>query len=66
MPSQVVFTKVDETSAPGGLLSVPAVTPWPVAAVANGQRVPEDLQALGDAELVDLVLGESRWTLGRN
>jgi flagellar biosynthesis protein FlhF len=65
-PAQLIFTKVDETSTPGALLSALAVAQRPVSCITNGQRVPEDLQAQSDDDLVDLILGESQWTQGRN
>lgn len=65
-PSEVIFTKVDETSTPGALLSALAVAQRPVSCITNGQRVPEDLQPQTDDDLIDLVLGESQWTQGRN
>ena len=66
LPSQLIFTKVDEASAPGGLFSALAVAKRPVGCITNGQRVPEDIQAQSDTDLVDLILGESKWERGRN
>ena len=65
-PSQLIFTKVDEASAPGGLLSALAVAQRPVGCIANGQRVPEDIHGQSDEDLVNLILGESQWVQGRN
>jgi flagellar biosynthesis protein FlhF len=66
LPAQLILTKVDETSAPGGLLSAMAVTQRPVGCITNGQRVPEDIHGQSDDDLIDLVLGESQWVQGRN
>jgi flagellar biosynthesis protein FlhF len=65
-PSQLIFTKVDESSAPGGLLSAIAATQKPVGCIGNGQRVPEDLHGQSADDLVNLILGESQWVQGRS
>ena len=61
-PERLIVTKVDEAAGPGSLLSASVRIGRPIVAVADGQRVPEDLHALSGAELVELVLGrfESR------
>jgi len=57
-PDRLVFSKLDEASGPGGLLSAAVRIGRPVACIADGQRVPEDLHALTGPELCDLVLAE--------
>jgi flagellar biosynthesis protein FlhF len=66
LPAQLIFTKVDEASAPGALLSAVAATQRPVGCIANGQRVPEDIHGQSDDDLVNLILGESQWVQGRS
>lgn len=56
-PESVIFTKLDEAAAPGGLLSAMAGIERGITCVADGQRVPEDLHALSDEELQSLVTG---------
>jgi flagellar biosynthesis protein FlhF len=55
-PDRLVFSKLDEASGPGGILSAAVRIGRPVACIADGQRVPEDLHALTGPELTDLVL----------
>jgi flagellar biosynthesis protein FlhF len=43
-PSRLIFTHVDETSCPGGLVAVAAAAGKPVSFLACGQSVPEDLE----------------------
>jgi flagellar biosynthesis protein FlhF len=57
-PDRLIITKVDEAVGPGGILSAAVRVGRPIACVANGQRVPEDLHVLTGPELVDLVVGE--------
>lgn len=42
-PKSCIFTKVDETSRPGGLIDHVLDAGLPVSYISNGQRVPEDL-----------------------
>ncbi|BDG07999.1 flagellar biosynthesis protein FlhF [Anaeromyxobacter paludicola] len=55
-PDRLVFTKLDEAAGPGGILALAARVDRPVACIADGQRVPEDLHAFDSAKLVELVL----------
>ncbi len=57
-PDRLLFSKLDEASYPGAVLSVASRIARPVSCVADGQRVPEDLHALSGPELADLVLPE--------
>jgi flagellar biosynthesis protein FlhF len=57
-PDRLVFTKLDEAAGPGAVLSAAVRIGRPVACVADGQRVPEDLHALAGPQLVDLVVGK--------
>jgi flagellar biosynthesis protein FlhF len=56
-PDRLIVTKVDEAVGPGSLLSASVRIGRPIVAVADGQRVPEDVHALSSPELVDLVVG---------
>ena len=56
-PEEIVLSKVDEAAGIGGIMSGVTALSRPIACVANGQRVPEDLHALGNEELTELVLG---------
>jgi len=56
-PERVIFSKVDEAVAPGSVLSAAVRINRPVACIADGQRVPEDLHAVTSDELTGLVLG---------
>jgi flagellar biosynthesis protein FlhF len=56
-PERLVVTKVDEAVGPGSLLSASVRIGRPIVAVADGQRVPEDLHSLSSPELVDLIIG---------
>jgi len=60
MPDRLVFSKLDESSGPGAILSAAVRVARPVACIADGQRVPEDLHAPTGPELCDLVLTEYR------
>lgn len=42
-PAALIFTRLDETEAPGGLFSEAARTDTPISFFANGQEVPENL-----------------------
>ncbi len=57
-PDRLVFSKLDEASGPGAILSAAIRIGRPVACIADGQRVPEDIHALTGPELTDLVLAE--------
>jgi flagellar biosynthesis protein FlhF len=56
-PDRLVVTKVDESAGPGGIVSAAVRICRPIACIADGQRVPEDLHALTGPQLVALVTG---------
>ncbi len=62
-PERLIFTKLDEAVAPGGVLSVAVRIARPVACITDGQQVPEDLHPVEGSSLVDRVIGS--WTHGR-
>ena len=63
-PTRVIFTKLDETTMHGSIVSAVGPIGRPVACITNGQRVPEDIHALSANQLIDLVAGEKElpWT----
>ena len=56
-PSELIFTKVDETESTGTLLNLVNRMRVPVGFVTNGQNVPDDLKIANPQLLADLVLG---------
>jgi len=57
-PEWLIITKVDEAAAPGGILSALVRLRAPVIAVADGQRVPEDIRPTSASHLASLILGD--------
>jgi flagellar biosynthesis protein FlhF len=55
-PSALIFTKLDETEAPGGLFSEAARTDTPISFFANGQGVPENLAPASTACLTEALV----------
>ncbi|MDN5346764.1 MAG: flagellar biosynthesis protein FlhF [Clostridia bacterium] len=53
--NQLIFTKIDETTCPGLILSAAYTTGLPVAYVTNGQNVPDDLMETDPYQLADLI-----------
>jgi flagellar biosynthesis protein FlhF len=58
-PQRLLFTKLDETVASGGVISEAARTRKPLSFLATGQRIPEDLEAATLARLIAPILGRS-------
>jgi flagellar biosynthesis protein FlhF len=56
-PDRIIFTKVDEAAGPGALLSAAVRLNRPVACIANGQNVPEDIHTYDGRQLADLIAG---------
>lgn len=54
----LIFTKLDETSTYGNMLNVAYHTSLPVAFLATGQKVPEDLELPTEEQLANLILGD--------
>ncbi|RMG17008.1 MAG: flagellar biosynthesis protein FlhF [Deltaproteobacteria bacterium] len=54
-PERLILSKLDETAAPGGVLSAALWIRRPISCLTHGQRVPEDIRAIEDDALVDLV-----------
>lgn len=57
-PTALIFTKLDETKRLGPIINLLLTTGLPVAFLANGQDVPDDLLQLMPEELIRLLLGE--------
>ena len=56
--TRLVFTKVDETKRLGSIVNVAHKMQVPVAYIANGQNVPDDIQVAEPHRLAKLILGE--------
>lgn len=56
-PGRLLFTKLDETTSVGPILSESARTGKPLSFFATGQRIPEDLEAAAAPRFVELLLG---------
>ena len=54
-PRKLIFTRMDETSRYGALLSLAASTGLPVSFLAQGQRIPDDLEPATKERLLELV-----------
>jgi flagellar biosynthesis protein FlhF len=54
---RLIFSKLDESDGPGGILSAAAVLGRPVSCITDGQRVPEDVHPGAAPRLVDMVTG---------
>jgi flagellar biosynthesis protein FlhF len=60
-PQHLLFTKLDETSSFGPIFSEAARTGKPLSFFTTGQRIPEDLEAVAQARLVELIMtGQNR------
>lgn len=57
-PHRLIFTKLDEAAAPASILSAVVAAQRPVACLADGQRVPDDLHAATAETLTDIVAGD--------
>ncbi len=54
-PQKLLFTRLDETEAYGGLWSLAARTGKPVSFLSAGQRIPEDLEPASVNRIVELL-----------
>ncbi len=55
-PTGLVMTKLDETTAPSGLVHAPLATKLPLAALCFGQRVPEDIAPAHPKAVLDALI----------
>ena len=53
----LIFTKLDETLAYGGILNLKQATGRPLSYVTTGQNVPEDIAVLDPYETANQILG---------
>jgi flagellar biosynthetic protein FlhF len=58
LTTHFIFTKLDETGSAGSLLNLLGQTTVPTAYLANGQNVPDDIEAATPHRLAHYVLGE--------
>jgi flagellar biosynthesis protein FlhF len=56
--SNIIITKLDETSTYGSILNIIEAAKKPVSFVTTGQNVPEDIKVMNSGELAKLVTGE--------
>jgi len=62
-PDHLLFTKLDETSAPGPMLNALVGTQKRFSYYTDGQRVPDDLHAIPGDHIMDLVLNHNENTV---
>ena len=55
-PRKLLFTKLDETEASGGMITVSLSLRKPISFLSSGQQIPEDLDCAGADEIADRVL----------
>jgi flagellar biosynthesis protein FlhF len=55
-PQRLLFTRLDETATFGSIFNEAARTGKPLSFFANGQRIPEDLEAASRNRLSELIL----------
>jgi flagellar biosynthesis protein FlhF len=56
-PDRLIFTKLDETSTFGNLLSVAASTDSDISYLTTGQNVPDDIEVAESKRIADLIVG---------
>ena len=56
--SNVIITKLDETSTYGSILNILDCAKKPLSFVTTGQNVPDDIKKLTEADISNLILGE--------
>ncbi len=56
-PKKLIFTRLDETTQYGALVSQAARLDLPISFLATGQQIPDDLEEATPRRLTDLVLG---------
>lgn len=58
LTTHLIFTKLDETESAGSILNLLGQTTLPTAYLANGQNVPDDIEAATPHRIARYVLGE--------
>ena len=56
-PGKLIFTRLDETTRPGGCLSAAILSGKAVSYLSRGPQIPEDLEPASMAGLMELLLG---------
>lgn len=56
--SNIIITKLDETSTYGSILNICEGSKKPISFVTTGQNVPDDIKFMTSKEITNLVLGE--------
>jgi flagellar biosynthesis protein FlhF len=59
-PQRLIFTKLDETSSFGPILSEAVRTGKPLSFFTTGQRIPEDLETATKSRVAELILSGTR------
>ena len=62
-PKKLLFTRIDETSQYGALVSESVRRRLPISFLATGQQIPDDLEPATKSRLAELILGSPR-TIG--
>jgi flagellar biosynthesis protein FlhF len=63
-PQRLLFTRTDETLSFGPIVNETVRTGIPVSFLANGQRIPEDLETASAQRIVELVMAGRSRSLG--
>ena len=56
-PKKLLFTRIDETAQYGTMVGESARSSLPISFFANGQQIPDDLEAATPEKLAELILG---------
>ncbi|RQD67773.1 MAG: flagellar biosynthesis protein FlhF [Tindallia sp. MSAO_Bac2] len=56
---KIIITKIDEASAFGPVLNVPAITQKPISFLTTGQSVPDDIEVVTIDKVITLLIKES-------
>lgn len=57
--SRLIFTKIDETSFYGSIYNIACKTKIPLAYLTTGQDIPDDIEAVDNIKLAELIMKES-------
>lgn len=56
---KIIITKIDEATAYGPILNVPAITKKPISFMTTGQSVPDDIEVVTIDKVITLLIKES-------
>lgn len=65
-PTAVIVSKIDETTKYGELVEVLAETGLPIAYIANGQAIPDDIEPADKAKIMNLIIPDFCGSGGEN